>query len=151
MYKSKKAIPVPLEYWSILYDSDANQAIGFLGNNNPHSKDIRTYKCENMCTSIKWVKDLVDDFEDEEGGHITCCSVVHLQKHIKYVKHLVGRNGRRIVDALPMTDYTAAEVPDSTAEAASDYTTAASISSFLHVHELEILLFLSTIIMLLFY
>ena len=119
MYKSTKAIPVPLEYWSILYDSVANQAVGFLGNNNPHSKDITTYKCENMCEAIKWVEDLVEDFEEEVQGHITCCSVRTLQKHINYIMDLRGRDGQRIFDASPMTNFTASPVDTSPV---TDYT-----------------------------
>ena len=107
MYESKKAIPVPLEYWSIVYDSDANQAVGFLGINNPHSEDIKTYKCKNICKTLKWVAELIDDFEEENRGHITCCSVKNLQTHIKYIKTLKARNGRKIFNASPLVDYKA--------------------------------------------
>ena len=105
IYKSMNAIPVPLEYWTIIYDPDANEAISFLGNNNPHSKDIKTYKCKNICKTIKWVKDLLDDFEDEKQGHVTCCSVKSLKKYIKYVGKLKSMNGKLIYKSSVMTDY----------------------------------------------
>ena len=104
-YESGKKIPVPLEYWSILYDACSNQAVGFLGVNNPHSADITEYKCDNICDQIQWIADLVHKFEDETAGHITCCSVKNLATHIKYIKTLKSRNGRKIFIADPMTEY----------------------------------------------
>ena len=94
-----------MEYWTIIYDPEANEAISFLGNNNPHSKNITSYKCENICGTIKWIEDLVDDFEDEKQGHVTCCSVKTLQKHIKYVEYLQSRSGKKIVGASILVDY----------------------------------------------
>ena len=105
MYESKKAIPVPLEYWTIVYDSASKEAIGLLGSNDPHSKDIKTYKCKNVCHAIKWLKESLDDFEDETEGHITCCSVASLQKHIEYLENLEARDGTKIIKASKMTEY----------------------------------------------
>ena len=105
IYDSKDAIPVPLEYWTIIYDPESNEAISFLGNNNPHSKDIQTYKCENICKSINWVKNLWDDFDDETKGHVTCCSVKGLAEYIKYVKELKGRNGKYIWKSSVMAEF----------------------------------------------
>ena len=105
MHKPKMAIPVPLEYWTIIYDSDANEAIGFLTSNDPHSKDIATEKCKNICNEINWIKDLLDDFKDETEGHTTCCTVKNLQKHIESIKNLESRDGKKLVKASTMTDY----------------------------------------------
>ena len=107
MYDSKNAIPVPLEYWKVMYDPVSHEAIAFLGNNNPHSKDIQSYKCKNICKSLKWnvLDDLLDDFEDETEGHVTCCAVKELQKHIPYLENLEGADGRKIIDASIMTNY----------------------------------------------
>ena len=107
MYDSKNAVPVPLEYWKIMYDPKSHEAIAFLGNNNPHSKDIQSYKCKNICKSLKWkvLDNLLDDFEDETEGHVTCCAVKELQKHIQYLENLEGADGRKIIDASIMTYY----------------------------------------------
>ena len=101
-YESSYIIPVPLEYWTILYDPSVDEAIGFLGNNNPTSKDIKSYNCENICHDIEWVKDELVDFEDETEGHVTCCSVQSLQKHISYINDLKAKNGRNVIKSYLM-------------------------------------------------
>ena len=104
VYESSNAIPVPSEYWTIIYDPSVDEAISFLGNNNPHSKDIQSYNCKNICHDIEWVKDELDEFEEETEGHVSCCSVKSLQKHISYIMDLKANNGRNVIESSLMKD-----------------------------------------------
>ena len=43
-------IPAPKYYWKILMDETSNQAVAFIGLNDPHADDI--HPDEAFCTSI---------------------------------------------------------------------------------------------------
>ena len=50
----KRYIPAPKFYWKVLLDESKNQAVGFVGLNDPHSDDIAADEtfCESVCDQI---------------------------------------------------------------------------------------------------
>ena len=100
LYKQiRKAIPVPLYYWKVLYDQSTMQGVGFLGLNDPHSEDVTDYVCPNICDQLSWLKQYVPDIELEEKGHMICCTIEDLAEVVSVVGTFEDDAGNPIKDA----------------------------------------------------
>ena len=94
-----KGIPVPKYYWKIVYDETENQGVGFLGLNDPHSKNLTEtdYLCNpNVCDQIGWFEENVPNKDVEEKGHVTCCSIEDLAKIVPYLVNFKTDQGKSI-------------------------------------------------------
>lgn len=72
-----QAIPVPRYYWMIMYDEKADEGVAFLGLNDPYAADQKAadFLCTNVCDQISWLNDYVPKMDEEDRGHITCCTI----------------------------------------------------------------------------
>ena len=48
-------IPVPLYFWKVIHDPGKQEAVAFLGINNPYEHDMSQLLCENICHQLTWV------------------------------------------------------------------------------------------------
>ena len=94
-----KGIPVPKYYSKIVYDEKENKGVGFLGLNDPHSKNLTDtdYLCKpNVCDQIGWFKENVPNTDVEEKGHVECCSIEDLAKVVRNVDNFKTDKGEYI-------------------------------------------------------
>ena len=61
IYLSKDAnnnnvLPVPKYYWKVVHDPSANQAVAFIGINNPHIETVTGADifCTDICDQVGW-------------------------------------------------------------------------------------------------
>lgn len=85
------ALPVPKYFWKVVHDPSKDEAAAFLGLNDVHSEDVVTYLCENRCQDLTWIH---FEVEEEDHGHLTCCSAEDLKKLIPDAPDLRGPDGR---------------------------------------------------------
>nr|XP_040570009.1 uncharacterized protein LOC121119415 [Lepeophtheirus salmonis] len=85
MFPSLKYVPAPMYYWKVLYDPEANEAIAFIGLNNPYERKAHNHICTNICAQT--VFDDVD-FYKFEAGYTMCCEVSQLRMSISSIPDL---------------------------------------------------------------
>ena len=83
---SQKLLEVPKYYWKVVYNREANEAIAFVGLNNPHETKKPTLLCSpNVCSKLSWVDWSYDTLE---SGFMYCCRVEDLRENVAYVPDL---------------------------------------------------------------
>lgn len=87
LYKKDSAeyIPAPLYYWKVLHDSVKNEAIAFLGLNDPHATQSPAPLCQDKCAGISWVDWNIGEID---SGFMSCCSVEELRGKISFLPDL---------------------------------------------------------------
>jgi hypothetical protein len=84
----RNLIPVPLFYWKIVYDADADAAIVFVGVNSPEvSDELRSelQLCPDICDSAEWS---FPNKKVAEKGFLYCCSYQSFKDSIPWVDFL---------------------------------------------------------------
>ena len=80
-------VPAPLFYWKVVHDPEINQAIAFIGMNNPYAEHPPQELCENKCSTSSIAS---ESYCDTTAGYIYCCEVKELKSHIPYLPDLQG-------------------------------------------------------------
>lgn len=92
-----KSIPAPLYYWRVIHDPERNEAVGFLGLNDPHTTDDTTHLlCGHVCDQLDWI-DLagtIEDWETAKKGQMTCCAAEDLKLLIDFAPDLSDGSGQ---------------------------------------------------------
>ena len=96
-----QGIPVPKYYWKIIYDEKEHQGVAFLGLNDPYSEDVKKTDtlCTNVCDEVSWLKEYVPKVDEENRGHITCCTIQDLADVVENVENFKSEQGMYIKDA----------------------------------------------------
>ncbi|CAB4067048.1 unnamed protein product [Lepeophtheirus salmonis] len=85
LFSDRQYVPAPMYYWKVLYDPEANEAIAFIGLNNPYERKAHNHICTNICAQT--VFDDVD-FYKFEAGYTMCCEVSQLRMSISSIPDL---------------------------------------------------------------
>ena len=57
-YEGSTAIPVPLVFWKVIYDEEANKGVGFIGLNDVFADEHTNFLCTNVCEKLEaWIGD----------------------------------------------------------------------------------------------
>ncbi|KAK3932230.1 Dynein heavy chain 11, axonemal [Frankliniella fusca] len=78
-----KKIPIPDNFWKVLYDAETKQGIALVGSNNPLLESEDNLLCKNICEANGW-----PTIRDYRKGLIYCCSVSDFQKAVSYAPKL---------------------------------------------------------------
>ena len=85
-----KFLSSPLYYWKVVHNPDTNQAMAFVGVNNPYLTSSPTHKCTNVCDRLSWVD---WDRKDLDKGYMYCCDVQDFREYVEYLPDLSDANG----------------------------------------------------------
>ncbi|XP_059098835.1 uncharacterized protein LOC131892971 [Tigriopus californicus] len=85
-----KWIPVPEYYWKVIHNPETNEAIAFVGYNNPHAKMAPEKMCKNQCSKLSWADWNMDNLY---SGYMYCCQLEELRESISYLPDLRDANG----------------------------------------------------------
>jgi len=90
------AIPVPLVFWKVIYDEEANKGVGFIGLNDVFADEHTNFLCTNVCEDLKaWIGDgWMDDMRYKEyvKGRMACCELGDFSNKIDDTPDLTDGN-----------------------------------------------------------
>ncbi|KAJ1525323.1 hypothetical protein ONE63_010145 [Megalurothrips usitatus] len=78
-----KKIPIPNNFWKVLYDAQTKQGIALVGSNNPLLDSEDNLLCKNVCEANGW-----PTIRDYRKGLIYCCSLADFQKAVPHAPKL---------------------------------------------------------------
>lgn len=78
-----QTIPIPDNFWKVLYDAETKQGIALVGSNNPLLDSEDNLLCKNVCEANGW-----STIRDFRKGLIYCCTVADFQKAVSYAPKL---------------------------------------------------------------
>eukprot|EP00095_Tigriopus_kingsejongensis_P006847 maker-scaffold176_size284796-snap-gene-0.14 protein:Tk06847 transcript:maker-scaffold176_size284796-snap-gene-0.14-mRNA-1 annotation:"duplex-specific nuclease" len=67
-------IPAPEYYWKVVHNEQTNEAIAFVGHNNPHSQQTPTPLCQSQCGKLSWADWNMDSLS---SGFMYCCRSIN--------------------------------------------------------------------------
>ncbi len=82
---SKTWIPAPHYYWKVVHNKDTNEAVAFIGVNDPQTAAWPKKLCSDVCSSLSWVD---WDVTSQNSGYMYCCDVQELKKTISFLPDL---------------------------------------------------------------
>ena len=74
----KKQVPIPENFWKLLFDEKTKQGIAIIGSNNPILENEKNLLCQDICKANGWA----DNLRESRKGLIYCCTVADLLKAV---------------------------------------------------------------------